>query len=200
MVWRLVYSLRIELVICPLPRRVELYPYCRAGVCPHVNPITLSISSGLCCGAGCDYVLHSTGQLYSHKRKHERKDFEHAYKRFKDQQHGARPAPPLPPPSAPLPAPPSAGITPEGLPPSDGPIPQVSEDREGRILEEMTVKTEPHWEAVVMTEPHWEAAVKTESHWEAAVKTEGKLLLSNYETCCQNKYVFLSALKGCNLL
>ena len=29
-------------------------------------------------------MLHSTGQLYSHKRKHERRDFEHAYRRFKD--------------------------------------------------------------------------------------------------------------------
>ena len=31
-------------------------------------------------------MLHSTGQLYSHKRKHERRDFEHAYRRFKDEQ------------------------------------------------------------------------------------------------------------------
>ena len=31
-------------------------------------------------------MLHSTGQLYSHKRKHERRDFEHAYRRFKDDQ------------------------------------------------------------------------------------------------------------------
>lgn len=36
--------------------------------------------------SGCDYVLHSTGQLYSHKRKHERRDFESAYRRFKENQ------------------------------------------------------------------------------------------------------------------
>ena len=35
---------------------------------------------------GCEYVLHSTGQLYSHKRRHERRDFEHAYRRFRDEQ------------------------------------------------------------------------------------------------------------------
>lgn len=35
---------------------------------------------------GCEYVLHSTGQLYSHKRRHERRDFENAYRRFKDEQ------------------------------------------------------------------------------------------------------------------
>ena len=35
--------------------------------------------------AGCNYVLHSTGQLYSHKRKHERRDFEVAYKSYKTQ-------------------------------------------------------------------------------------------------------------------
>ena len=40
--------------------------------------------------AGCDYVLHSTAQLYSHKRKHERRDFESAYKRFRD-HHPAAP-------------------------------------------------------------------------------------------------------------
>ena len=34
--------------------------------------------------AGCNYVLHSTGQLYSHKRKHERHDFElSAFKELK---------------------------------------------------------------------------------------------------------------------
>lgn len=32
----------------------------------------------------CDYVLHSTAQLYSHKRKHERRDFESAYKKYRD--------------------------------------------------------------------------------------------------------------------
>ena len=33
---------------------------------------------------GCNYVLHSTGQLFSHKRKHERRDYETAYKRYKE--------------------------------------------------------------------------------------------------------------------
>lgn len=32
---------------------------------------------------GCTYVLHSSGQLYSHKRKHERRDTELAYRKFK---------------------------------------------------------------------------------------------------------------------
>ncbi len=36
-------------------------------------------------------MLHSTGQLYSHKRKHERRDFEHAYRRFKDDQKSKTP-------------------------------------------------------------------------------------------------------------
>ena len=31
-------------------------------------------------------MLHSTGQLFSHKRKHEKRDFEHAYRRFKEDQ------------------------------------------------------------------------------------------------------------------
>lgn len=49
--------------------------------------------------SGCDYVLHSTGQLYSHKRKHERRDFEHAYRKFKEDQRpkpSARPILPSP--------------------------------------------------------------------------------------------------------
>ncbi|XP_045161717.2 zinc finger protein castor homolog 1-like [Mercenaria mercenaria] len=37
-----------------------------------------------CIRSGCDYVLHSTAQLYSHKRKHERRDFENAYKKYRD--------------------------------------------------------------------------------------------------------------------
>ncbi|KAL4220946.1 Zinc finger protein castor 1 [Mactra antiquata] len=37
-----------------------------------------------CIRSGCDYVLHSTAQLYSHKRKHERRDFESAYKKYRD--------------------------------------------------------------------------------------------------------------------
>ncbi|XP_074655619.1 zinc finger protein castor homolog 1-like [Tubulanus polymorphus] len=36
-----------------------------------------------CIRPGCHYVLHSTGQLYSHKRKHERRDFEMAYTHFR---------------------------------------------------------------------------------------------------------------------
>ena len=31
-------------------------------------------------------MLHSTGQLHSHKRKQERRDFEHAYRRFQEEQ------------------------------------------------------------------------------------------------------------------
>ena len=33
--------------------------------------------------SNCDYVLHSSGQLFSHKRKHERKDNELAYRKYK---------------------------------------------------------------------------------------------------------------------
>lgn len=36
-----------------------------------------------CIRANCSYVLHSSGQLLSHKRKHERKDSELAYRKFK---------------------------------------------------------------------------------------------------------------------
>jgi len=36
-----------------------------------------------CIRDNCDYVLHSSGQLYSHKRKHERKDNEIAYRKYK---------------------------------------------------------------------------------------------------------------------
>lgn len=42
-------------------------------VCNHIH----------CVRDGCSYVLHSTGQLSSHKRKHERKDTEMAYRSFK---------------------------------------------------------------------------------------------------------------------
>ncbi len=42
-------------------------------------------------------MLHSTGQLYSHKRKHERRDFEHAYRRFKDDQKNKTPPTNTPP-------------------------------------------------------------------------------------------------------
>lgn len=36
-----------------------------------------------CIRTNCNYVLHSSGQLLSHKRKHERKDSEMAYRKFK---------------------------------------------------------------------------------------------------------------------
>lgn len=36
--------------------------------------------------SGCTYVLHSTAQLYSHKRKHERREFENIYRTFKQAQ------------------------------------------------------------------------------------------------------------------
>ncbi|KAK6177137.1 hypothetical protein SNE40_015302 [Patella caerulea] len=39
-----------------------------------------------CIRPGCDYVLHSTAQLYSHKRKHERREFESAYQNFRTTQ------------------------------------------------------------------------------------------------------------------
>lgn len=42
-------------------------------VCNHIH----------CIRAQCTYVLHSSGQLFSHKRKHERKDSELAYRKFK---------------------------------------------------------------------------------------------------------------------
>ena len=42
-------------------------------VCNHIH----------CIRTGCEYVLHSSGQLYSHKRKHERRDNELAYRKFK---------------------------------------------------------------------------------------------------------------------
>ena len=46
--------------------------------------------------SGCDYVLHSTAQLYSHKRKHERRDFESAYKKYRDVQQPNTKMPILP--------------------------------------------------------------------------------------------------------
>ena len=33
-----------------------------------------------CIRSNCDYVLHSSGQLFAHKRKHERRDNELAYR------------------------------------------------------------------------------------------------------------------------
>lgn len=47
---------------------------CRfSGNCNHIH----------CIRSGCSYVLHSSGQLFSHKRKHERKDSELAYRKYK---------------------------------------------------------------------------------------------------------------------
>lgn len=42
-----------------------------------------------CVREGCFYVLHSSGQLLSHKRKHERLDSEQAYQQFKLTHKGA---------------------------------------------------------------------------------------------------------------
>jgi hypothetical protein len=36
-----------------------------------------------CIRSSCDYVLHSSGQLFAHKRKHERRDNELAYRKYK---------------------------------------------------------------------------------------------------------------------
>ncbi|XP_071109197.1 zinc finger protein castor homolog 1-like [Haliotis cracherodii] len=46
-----------------------------------------------CIRPGCNYVLHSTAQLYSHKRKHERRDFENAYRNFRQVQKSTTPQP-----------------------------------------------------------------------------------------------------------
>ncbi|XP_060080186.1 zinc finger protein castor homolog 1-like [Ylistrum balloti] len=43
-----------------------------------------------CIRTGCNYVLHSTAQLYSHKRKHERRDFESAYRKFREEQQDVK--------------------------------------------------------------------------------------------------------------
>lgn len=54
----------------------EACPYesCRfSKVCNHIH----------CIRPQCNYVLHSSGQLFSHKRKHERKDSELAYRKYK---------------------------------------------------------------------------------------------------------------------
>ncbi|XP_030752978.1 zinc finger protein castor homolog 1-like isoform X2 [Sitophilus oryzae] len=54
----------------------ELCPFenCRfSKVCNHIH----------CIRPQCSYVLHSSGQLFSHKRKHERKDSELAYRKYK---------------------------------------------------------------------------------------------------------------------
>ncbi|CAG2159625.1 unnamed protein product [Oppiella nova] len=43
-----------------------------------------------CVFFGCTYVLHSSGQLYSHKRKHERRENELAYRKFRLAQNMIR--------------------------------------------------------------------------------------------------------------
>lgn len=56
--------------------KTETCPYerCRfSRICNHIH----------CVRENCYYVLHSSGQLLSHKRKHERMDSEQAYRRFK---------------------------------------------------------------------------------------------------------------------
>ena len=42
-----------------------------------------------CIRNNCNYVLHSSGQLYSHKRKHERRDKESAYSKYKNIVNGS---------------------------------------------------------------------------------------------------------------
>ena len=50
------------------------YPNCRfSKICNHIH----------CIRPRCTYVLHSSGQLFSHKRKHERKSSELSYRKFK---------------------------------------------------------------------------------------------------------------------
>lgn len=59
----------------------EMCPYeqCRfSRVCNHIH----------CIRPLCNYVLHSSGQLYSHKRKHERNDSELAYRKHKQLSGG----------------------------------------------------------------------------------------------------------------
>lgn len=56
--------------------KTEACPFesCRfSHICNHIH----------CIRENCEYVLHSSGQLLSHKRKHERLDSETAYRRFK---------------------------------------------------------------------------------------------------------------------
>lgn len=50
------------------------FEQCRfSRVCNHIH----------CIRPQCSYVLHSSGQLFSHKRKHERNDSELAYRKYK---------------------------------------------------------------------------------------------------------------------
>ncbi|XP_063985247.1 uncharacterized protein LOC135166671 isoform X2 [Diachasmimorpha longicaudata] len=61
------------------------FEQCRfSRVCNHIH----------CIRPHCNYVLHSSGQLFSHKRKHERHESELAYRRYK-QVGGAGNRPPV---------------------------------------------------------------------------------------------------------
>lgn len=70
-------------------------------VCNHIHCIRPGIRFELfsniflnnllvCPSKGCTYVLHSSGQLYSHKRKHERRENELAYRKFRLAQNMLR--------------------------------------------------------------------------------------------------------------
>lgn len=57
-------------------------------VCPYPGCRFSKVSNHIhCIRPGCQYVLHSTAQLYSHKRKHERREFESAYRNYRELQH-----------------------------------------------------------------------------------------------------------------
>ena len=55
---------------------------------PPLSMLPFVFSPSLCplcstINTGCSYILHSSGQLYSHKRKHERRETELAYRKFR---------------------------------------------------------------------------------------------------------------------
>lgn len=59
--------------------KTEVCPFdaCKfSSVCNHIH----------CVREGCDYILHSSSQMISHKRKHDRQDGEQAYQQFKTRQ------------------------------------------------------------------------------------------------------------------
>ncbi|KAH8385123.1 hypothetical protein KR200_009353 [Drosophila serrata] len=59
--------------------KTEVCPFnaCKfSTVCNHIH----------CVREGCDYILHSSSQMISHKRKHDRQDGEQAYQQFKCRQ------------------------------------------------------------------------------------------------------------------
>lgn len=73
-------------------------------VCPYENCKFSKVCNHIhCIRPQCHYVLHSSGQLFSHKRKHERQDSELAYRKYKlaqsmmkTLQDGGMPVPPFP--------------------------------------------------------------------------------------------------------